>query len=200
MAGCRSRRRRWPGPAARSPATSGPAETYTGDQYSQVEVTSTQLTGGQWIGPAVRAQNGGQDTYLGIYFWNNGSPELRLLSGARAAGSSSATATTAGRWPPGPSWRCVAAGSTISFLQDGVERIAVTDSSLAGGAPGIMSYGAAGADNWSGANVSTYSVGGAVSGLVRDGGVAGQRRRRPQRQRQRPVHLRTPWPVAPATT
>ena len=29
-------------------------ETYASDQYSQVEVTSTQLTGGQWIGPAVR--------------------------------------------------------------------------------------------------------------------------------------------------
>ena len=26
----------------------------------------------------VRSQNGGQDTYLGIYFWNNGNPQLRL--------------------------------------------------------------------------------------------------------------------------
>src|SRR5262249_5303827 len=32
------------------------AETYTGDQSSQVEVTSTQLSGGQWMGPAVRMQ------------------------------------------------------------------------------------------------------------------------------------------------
>ena len=39
------------------------------DQYSQVEVTSTQLSGGQWVGPTVRSQNSGQDTYLGIYFW-----------------------------------------------------------------------------------------------------------------------------------
>ena len=31
----------------------------------------TQLSGGQWVGPAVRSQNGGQDTYLGIYFWNS---------------------------------------------------------------------------------------------------------------------------------
>ena len=60
-------------------------QTYASDQYSQVEVTSTQLTGGQWIGPAVRAQNGGQDTYLGIYFWNNGSPQLRLYE--RSAGT-----------------------------------------------------------------------------------------------------------------
>ena len=50
------------------------AGTFSGDQYSQVEVTSTQLTGGQWIGPAVRAQNGGQDAYVGAYYWNNGSP------------------------------------------------------------------------------------------------------------------------------
>ena len=30
------------------------AEGYASNQYSQVEVTSTQLTGGQWVGPAVR--------------------------------------------------------------------------------------------------------------------------------------------------
>ena len=55
------------------------AESYTSDQYSQVTVTSTQLTGGQWIGPMVRAQNSGQSAYVGIYNWNNGSPELQLF-------------------------------------------------------------------------------------------------------------------------
>ena len=55
------------------------------DQYSQIEVTSTQLSGGQWIGPTVRSQNGGQNTYLGIYFWNSGSPQLRLYK--RTAGT-----------------------------------------------------------------------------------------------------------------
>ena len=54
-------------------------ETYSSDQSSQIEVTSTQLSGGQWIGPAVRAQNGGQSLYLGLYFWNNGNPELMLF-------------------------------------------------------------------------------------------------------------------------
>ena len=61
------------------------AESYGSDQYSQIEVTSTQLSGGQWIGPTVRSQNGGQDTYLGIYFWNNGTPQLRLYK--RTAGT-----------------------------------------------------------------------------------------------------------------
>ena len=51
----------------------------------QIQVTSAQLTGGQWVGPAVRAQNGGQDGYVGFYYWNNGSPELMLFK--RSAGS-----------------------------------------------------------------------------------------------------------------
>ena len=54
-------------------------ESFSSDQFSQVEVTSTQLTGGQWIGPMVRAQNGGLKAYVGIYSWNNGSPELQLF-------------------------------------------------------------------------------------------------------------------------
>ena len=54
------------------------AETYTSDQSSQIQLTSTQFSGGQWVGPTVRSQSGGQNTYLGIYFWNNGSPQLRL--------------------------------------------------------------------------------------------------------------------------
>ena len=63
-------------------------------------------------------------------------------------------------------------GSTISFQQDGATRITVTDSTLTGGAPGVMTYGAATADNWAGSATgspppppSTYSVGGTVSGL-----------------------------------
>ena len=76
------------------------AETYGSDQSSQIELTSTQLSGAQWVGPAVRAQNGGQDTYLGIYYWNNGSPQLRLYKRTPAPGRSSAAPTTPGRCPP----------------------------------------------------------------------------------------------------
>ena len=50
------------------------AQTFTSDQYSQVQVTSTPLTGSQWIGPAVRAQTGGQSLYVGIYYWNGATP------------------------------------------------------------------------------------------------------------------------------
>ena len=55
------------------------AQAFGSDQYSQDEVTSTQLTGGQWIGPGVRLQNGGQNGYVGLYNWNNGSPQLSVF-------------------------------------------------------------------------------------------------------------------------
>ena len=124
-------------------------ETYPGDQYSQVEVTSTQLTGGQWIGPAVRVQNGGQNCYLGIYYWNSGSPELMLFE--RNAGNwTELSAYNTAPLAAGTQLRLVAAGNTISFLENGVQRISLSDGTFTGGAPGIMAYGNAKADNWSG--------------------------------------------------
>ena len=143
-------------------------ESYASDQYSQIELTSTQLSGGEWIGPAVRTQAGGQNTYLGLYFWNNGSPELRLYKRLAGAWTQLGASYPSGPLTAGTQLRLVAIGSTISFLQDGITRISVTDSSLSGGAPAIAAYGPATADNWTGANTSTgsYSVGGSVSGLT----------------------------------
>ena len=153
-------------------------------------MTSTQLTGGQWVGPAVRVQNSGQNGYLGIYYWNSGSPELMLYK--RSAGNWTQLGSTLqpGRWRPGRSWSWRPSGSTISFLVDGAPRISVTDSSFTGGAPGIMAHGSATADNWSGGTAASYSVGGAVSGLsgtvvLQDNGGDDL-----SRQRERVVHVR----------
>ena len=128
------------------------AETYSSDQSSQVELTPTQLSGGQWVGPAVRARNGGQDTYLGIYFWNNGSPQLRLYKRNAGTWTQLGSSYASGPLPAGTKLQVSAVGSTITFLQDGVARIVATDSSITGGAPGVMTYGQATADNWSGGN------------------------------------------------
>ena len=143
-------------------------ESYPGDQYSQLEVTSTQLSGGQWIGPAVRTQNGGQDTYLGIYFWNSGSPVLTLYKRSAGTWIQLGNSYNCGPLAAGTKLKLTAVGSRISFLQDGIERIAATDTSLTGGAPGIIAFGQAKADNWSGGTATStgaYSVGGTVSGL-----------------------------------
>ena len=144
------------------------AESYTGNQYSQVAVTSTQLTGGQWIGPMVRAQNGGKSAYVGIYKWNNGSPELQLFKRSGSSWTQLGGTYNSGALAAGTQLQVKATGSTIAFLQNGVQRISATDTSLTGGAPGIMSYGTGQVDNWAGGNVAsggTYTVGGTVSGL-----------------------------------
>ncbi len=98
------------------------AETYSSDQYSQVEVTSTQLTGSQWIGPAVRAQNGGQNAYVGAYYWNNGSPVLMLFK--RSAGNWTQLGSTysCGPLAAGTQLKLMVVGSTIAFMENGVER------------------------------------------------------------------------------
>ncbi|MGA9671465.1 MAG: alpha/beta hydrolase-fold protein, partial [Terracidiphilus sp.] len=121
------------------------------NQYSQVEVTSTQLSGNQWIGPAVRLQNGGQDGYLGIYFWNNGSPVLMMFK--RSGGSSwtqLGNAYSCGALTAGTQLKLMAVGNTLSFLENGVERIAVFEPSFSGGSPGIIANGTGAVSNWSG--------------------------------------------------
>src|SRR5581483_5482275 len=64
-----------------------------------------------------------------------------------------------------------AVGKTISMLANGVQRLTVTDGTFTGGAPGIMAYGNAGLDSWSGGSAGSgsgggpFTVGGSVSGL-----------------------------------
>jgi Putative esterase len=129
------------------------AEPFTSDQYSQIEVTSTQLSGGQWIGATVRAQDGGQDAYAGIYYWNGGRPELQLFK--RNAGSWTLLGTySCGPLAAGTRLKLVAVGSTIVFMENGVPHLSVSDSSLSGGAPGIVIYGTGTAYNWSGGDFS----------------------------------------------
>jgi putative esterase len=147
------------------------AETYTSDQFSQIQVTSTALTGGQWIAAAVRMQNGGQNAYAGLYYWNFGSPELMLFERSGGSWTQLGGVYNSGVLTAGTLLRITVTGSTVSFLQNGVQRLSVNDTSLTGGAPGIMAYGNSTADNWSGGNgsggsITTYSVGGTVSGLA----------------------------------
>jgi hypothetical protein len=126
------------------------AGSFASDQSSQVLVTSTQLSGGQWIGPMVRAQASGQSAYVGIYYWNSGSPELMLFSRSGGTWSQIGSSYSSGPLAAGTQLRVEAVGSTIAFLENGVQRIATGATSLSGGAPGIMINGTAQADSWSG--------------------------------------------------
>ena len=143
------------------------ANSFGGDQFSQVAVTSTQLSGGQWIGPAVRVQNSGQDAYVGFYYWNFGSPELMLFKRSGGGWAQISGAFAVSPLPAGTQLELTAVGSAISLYENGAKVLSATDSSITGGAPGIMAYGNAEADSWSGGDAATasYSVGGTVSGL-----------------------------------
>jgi hypothetical protein len=154
------------GTAGQSTGDIRTAETYSSDQYSQIEVTSTQLTGTQWIGVAARMQNSGQSGYVGIYTWNSGSPQLQLY--VRNAGNWSQLGSyNSGALAAGTQLRLVAVGNTIALMQNGVQRIAVSDGSFNGGAPGIMANGAATGDNWAGQNTGFQVTPGSTTSGVK---------------------------------
>ena len=134
------------------------AHAFTSDQYSQIEVASAQLTGTQWIGPAVRIADSGQNAYLGIYWWNSGRPELKLY--LRHAGNFTPIGSiyNSGPLAAGTKLKLVAIGNTVSFMENGVQRISVADGTLSRGAPGIVAYGTAKADNWSGGDAGDFQV------------------------------------------
>ena len=154
-------------------ASGNSGDIYTGqafgsDQFSQIQVTSTQISGGQWIGPAVRAQNGGQSLYVGIYYWNYGTPQLELFKLVNGAWTQLGSSYSSGALPAGTSLSLAVTGSTLSFSENGVVEVTATDTSLTGGAPAIMAYGTPTAGAWAGGNATTggaYSIGGTISGL-----------------------------------
>ena len=146
-------------------------ESYDSNQFSQIEVSAMQLTGNQWIGPAVRVQAGGQEAYVGIYNWNNGSPSLMLFERNGGSWSQIGSTYNCGPLAAGTKLKLMVVGDTIAFLQDGVERIAAAATDLSGGAPGILANGTPQADNWS-------------------GGEAGLRDSQPEHRRQRRAVLR----------
>ncbi len=143
-------------------------ESYVSNQSSQIQVTATQLSGGQWIGAAVRAQNSGQNLYLGLYFWNNGNPELMLFKRISGNWTQLGSSSFQGALAAGTQLNLSVSGSTLTFSQNGVARITATDTSLTGGAPGIMAYGTPTGDNWAGGGTTapTYTVGGTIAGLT----------------------------------
>ena len=144
-------------------------ESYSSDQSSQIGVTASQLSGGQWIGPAVRAQNGGLSLYVGLYWWNNGNPELALFKRTSGTWTELGSPYASGPLAAGTQLTLRASGSTLSFAENGTVVISATDAALSGGAPGIMADGTAEGDNWTGVGslgaATTSTVGGTVSGL-----------------------------------
>jgi Putative esterase len=130
------------------------AGTFTSNQYSQIEVTSKRLRPGQWIGAAVRVQHHGLDAYVGIYSWANGSPQLMLFKRSGGNWAQLGPGYPSGLLAAGTQLKVMVVGSTVSLLENGVQRLWAFDGSFSGGAPGIMTFGTGTADNWSGGNLA----------------------------------------------
>ena len=128
-------------------------ESYPSDQFSQLAVGSTPLTGGQWIGPAVRMQASGQSGYVGFYYWDYGNPQVMLF--LRNGGNwKQLDSYASGSLAAGTKLTLIAVGDTISFQINGVQVIGVSDETLTGGVPGILASGSADAGAWSGGSAS----------------------------------------------
>jgi hypothetical protein len=140
------------------------SEAYSSDQYSQIDITSTGLTGRESVGVVVRAQNRGQDLYLGLYSWNYGKPCLMLYRRIGGRWTQLGDSHSFGAPAAGTRLRLSVVGSALSLSANGAVSIAAEDISLNGGAPGVMAYGAAQGNNWRGGDlgfryVSTDSKG-----------------------------------------
>ena len=115
----------------------------------------------------MRAQNSGQNAYVGLYYWNYGSPELMLFKRTGGAWTQLGSAYNSGPLAAGTQLQLKAAGSTISFLQNGVPRSPPPTPASPAARRASWPTAPARSDNWSGgrrrADVTT--VGGTVSGL-----------------------------------
>ena len=112
-------------------------------------------------------QNSGQNAYVGIYYWNSGSPELMLFKRSRGSWAQIGSVYSTAPLAAGTQLELTAVGSTISFLQNGAQVISATDSSITGGRAGHH-----GLRQRRGRQLvrrrrreSSYTVGGTVSGL-----------------------------------
>ena len=89
--------------------------------------------------------------YVGIYSWNSGSPELMLFLRDNGSWDQLATATTT-PLAAGSTLTLTVVGSTLAFAVNNTTVMSTTDTTLTGGAPGVVANGLATATNWSAGN------------------------------------------------
>jgi Predicted esterase len=93
-----------------------------------------------------------ESLYVGIYYANGEAPQLRLYKRVGGAWTQLGASYDCGMLATGTKLRLVVVGSTLAFLQDGVERIAAYDADITTGAPGIAIAGTDVLDDWTGGN------------------------------------------------
>jgi hypothetical protein len=143
--------------AANSHGADTAATRYPADQYSEIEITAASAAAARWTGVAVRIRDGGQEAYVGICKTDHGKSDLMLCKRTRDKWIRLGRTYHAGRLADGTRLRLVALGSTISFMENGVIRVAAGDNGLSDGMPGVMINGVEAAGELS-AGSAAYEV------------------------------------------
>jgi hypothetical protein len=124
------------------------AEEFAADQYA--EGIAANMAGGQ-IGVCVRADPGGDDSYLGIYASN-----IETYSFEMADGSWTPIGSTGDGMANAQAIRAEYSGTTLTTLVNGVEETSTTQTGVSGGKPGISGFGTAGGSaltSWEGGDL-----------------------------------------------
>ena len=138
------------------------ASTFGNDQFAQASLPNSS---GNQYGPGIAVR---LSSSKGYFLWYGNSPNTvslwRMDSSTSWTQLKQSGALTVS--PSSDVWKIQAVGSTISGYQNGNLVVQATDTNITSGSPGVWLYYASNQiDNWSGGDVTTYSVGGTVSGL-----------------------------------
>ena len=138
------------------------ASTFSSDQFAQASLPNSS---GTQYGPGIAVRLSGSKGYF--LWYGNSSNTVSLWrmdsSSSETLLKQSASLTVS---PSSDVWKIQAVGSTISGYQNGKLVVQATDANITSGSPGVwLYYSSNQIDNWSGGDVTTYPIGGTVSGL-----------------------------------
>lgn len=138
-------------------------DAYTSDQYSQCVVGSVTNIPADFIGLTVRHNPATNAEYAALYFDSGGSPEcdiyFRTAPGAYTLLASQPVAPLAA----GAVLTFIAIGTQLVFRVNGSTVVSVPDSTIAGGVPGVTSFGTMTLDTWQGGDATMSALAAAVA-------------------------------------
>ena len=111
-------------------------ETYSSDQSSQIEVTATPLSGGQWIGPGGQGPKRRAGPLSRPLLVEQRQSLAHALQAHRRRLDPARLVRHVGPLASGTPLTLSASGSALVFAENGWSSSAPTDTTLTGGAPG----------------------------------------------------------------
>ena len=135
------------------------ADTFSGDQYSQIRIAGGLTAATQYAKVTVRAGRTGDGAYGGYIFSSDGTSGAGHTELVKVvAGTQTVLRTFATTFATNDVMRIEVRGQTITCLKNGVSLGSFTDASLAAGSPGVGVYGnSLRIDDWEGNSLGPLS-------------------------------------------